>query len=342
MKYVKNTLVHFQHGKIKTNENRIIIYAFMRSSLLAFPFKHPINSSYFSMSVANIKETNFFEQFNPNMLTNKKHSFYQNKRFWYFSDFQLIVKGGGVGNYIKCLNALWHSREHVKLFVGKQGSMFSNTLVISKIYKRMGSEYDEEEHTKKKGAKSSTIVATILKKGIKIIKPFDTLEWGSCLLKTAIRCSNKYGSRTINICSHGVAALKFVQLKYLNEKIIDPTPQNSKYVKNVFDISAFSYKMSQKDVGDMLHYIHQQITQFRKNAGWDDVNTKDIDRLIELYLEKKQETQTEQQLFQDEMEMFTDTESDEESTQETTDRESSGEIERQDDEKKIEIERNWK
>ena len=211
----------------------------------------------------------------------------------------MVIKGGGIGNYIKALTCLWHSRETIKVFVGKEGTQCSNTIVVNNIYRRMGSEYEKGGTSKKSTA--STIVAAIFNKGIEIIKPFNELEWGSCLIKTQARCSNRYGSRTINNCSHVIAAFKLLQLKFLKKSIQNPTPNNAKYTENIMNISSFAYEMSKKDMFEMLQYVHQRINKYRKEAGWEDVSTIDIERLIAKYKRQKKTKKAELMMLEKSM-----------------------------------------
>ena len=61
-------------SKVKPNNNRLLVYGFMRSSLLKYPFKPSIPAWYFSKCVSNIKENDYFEELNENVLNEKKNS----------------------------------------------------------------------------------------------------------------------------------------------------------------------------------------------------------------------------------------------------------------------------
>lgn len=47
------------------------------------------------------------------------------------------------------------------------------------------------------------------------------------------RCSNLYGQRTANFCSHAVTGLLLISIIFNDKKIIDPTPRSTKNCRSI-------------------------------------------------------------------------------------------------------------
>ena len=93
MSYIKNTMVHFKIGQIKSTKARYITYLFMRYSLLSFTTEHPIPLDYVKKVINNKDETDCFK------LLKTRNDFITapNIEKYLMNEVQIMVKCGGVG-----------------------------------------------------------------------------------------------------------------------------------------------------------------------------------------------------------------------------------------------------
>ena len=68
-------------------------------------------------------------------------NFEELKKNFYLNDIELVIKGGGIGGYVKCMNSLWQSKDCLVLCVGKKNTYFSNTIYVRNIKHRMKNLY---------------------------------------------------------------------------------------------------------------------------------------------------------------------------------------------------------
>ena len=130
----------------------------------------------------------------------------------------------------------------------------------------------------------SMVVISILKRGIIIPDRFKDIGYSYSMTHAISRCTNLYGARTINCCSHAVTAFRFIYQMYYNIPIINPTPNSPSYVKEVTDIATFVYELDQKSIVELVTFIDDTIQNHRKQYGYVDEEWH-LQQLIEQYID---------------------------------------------------------
>ena len=137
--------------------------------------------------------------------------------------------------------------------------------------------------TKSKHPKSMVVI-TILNRGVIVPPQFNDIGFSYAMKHALSRCSNLYGARTVNACSHAATGFRYIYQQYYNIPIINPTPNSPTYVKEVTDIASFVYELNQKTVTELILFINETITNHRKTYGYVDEDWP-LQQLIEQYID---------------------------------------------------------
>ena len=160
------------------------------------------------------------------------------------------------------------------------------------IRKRMENVYEDENEVKSTGTKSTVIICKMAPKLVlEEIPGFEKYYFSDVIKSTQGRCTNIYGSRTMNACSHVITGYKYLQLLMDNEQIFNPVPGDQIYTQNIRDISKYIYTLNNMDVPALIQYIddcfkqyQQQYYQPENNEDInEDINEDDEKQIIEDY-----------------------------------------------------------
>ena len=180
--------------------------------------------------------------------------------YFVFNDIELIIRGGGIGNFIKGMLSLYQSRKNIRVYVGKQNTEFGNTIIVSGIRQKMKNVYDDDDE-KEDVSGSSSVVFVILNDTLKLklIQGYEEFEFRPNMLDVYSRCTSIYGIRTSNECSHTICALKYLQLLYFNKPIINPVPSNELWISKIKDLAQFVHELDSLPLTELIDRIDKAL-----------------------------------------------------------------------------------
>jgi len=73
-------------------------------------------------------------------------------------------------------------------------------------------------------------------------------------------CTNRYGQRTANFCSHVVTCLLYIKAMYQDIEIKAPNPKSRKAVSNLLDNAKWIKKLNEMDAKQQNEYLSHIIS----------------------------------------------------------------------------------
>lgn len=193
---------HFNIGIIQPSISRRYRLGLMKLSIINWSDAHPVPKEEFDDIIKFCKEgynttSKFVEWTDGFDITQYWPS--ELIQLFDYSWSELYVKGGGSGNVSKCKNSLYSSKNIIKIYVGTDE--FIGYIFVSKIRMRMKIYYADQES--KLWGKTSNVLIKLVSDEV-ALKNDDSIGfyYSPSLRYLAARCSNIYGRRTINWCSH--------------------------------------------------------------------------------------------------------------------------------------------
>ena len=234
LRYAICTHNHFDIGLIKSSPERRKLLTYLKMCMLYWWNNHPISKKEFVNCKLMVKnENNINYNFKQIGNINDIEKYWSNEEIDAFrlTDEEIITKGGGIGNWFKSQQALWQSRNVLKIFIGTGEK--AGIIIVKNIRMKMKVI---TENTKVKSGTTSNVMLKRVGNELELKNLKDTeFIFSEKMRQIAGRCDNIYGERTFNFCSHTTAALLLYNLIIRNQILVDPTPVISRYFSGIYN-----------------------------------------------------------------------------------------------------------
>ena len=273
LRYCISTHIQFQIGLIKPNKKRRCVLTYIKKAFDTW-VDHPIDRDHFN-TILQLCKSNNNDQDVFKLVSNKNEI----ERYWNKKDIDMFlfdlsdrfIKGGGIGNIKKSLFSLSHSKTTIECYIGT--GAYEKILVVKHI--RMKMRVIHEQRSKSSG-NSSSCVFMITENGI-VNDENGEFYFPDNICSVIGRCSNIYGLRTCNMCSHQVTSLLYFWKIYHGEAITDPTQNISTSVKTIHNISKWVGSKNKMSLRQQINYVDDVYHNEFEAISDSDTNLYDID-----------------------------------------------------------------